>query len=152
MQIIVSPRQNGKTTKIVKWLLEDQKRVLMVGDEKTKKLIIRHFPEARMASDRIFTLVDFERGTLAVTRFAKGTSLGIDDLDLILCYTLLGRAFSVDFFTWTDPDTNIVHDTVAVERDQLDRLEKASRKLARLEGAGVDNWEGYDEAMRDEES
>ena len=32
---------------------------------------------------------------------------------------------------------------------ELAVLEANDRKLAALEGAGVDNWEGYDEAMRD---
>lgn len=31
---------------------------------------------------------------------------------------------------------------------ELSQLRKDSAKLAALEGAGVDNWEGYDEAMQ----
>ena len=36
---------------------------------------------------------------------------------------------------------------VAITVDEWKRLQEESYKLAALEGAGVDNWEGYDEAM-----
>ena len=37
---------------------------------------------------------------------------------------------------------------VLVNAKRLERLEQAERTLAALEAAGVDNWEGYSEAMR----
>lgn len=36
-----------------------------------------------------------------------------------------------------------------VSRKELESLREDSHKLLKLEGAGVDSWEGYEEAMRD---
>jgi len=36
-------------------------------------------------------------------------------------------------------------------RGQVAKLEESHVRLARLEAAGVDNWEGYSSAFRDEE-
>jgi hypothetical protein len=38
-------------------------------------------------------------------------------------------------------------DMVSISNDRLQELLKAEAKLIALEAAGVDNWEGYDEAM-----
>ena len=40
-----------------------------------------------------------------------------------------------------------MNDTVTISKEEYDSLLEASDKLLALEGAGVDNWEGYDEAM-----
>ena len=37
--------------------------------------------------------------------------------------------------------------SVTIKREDLVRLVKASMKLEALEGGGVDNWEGYGEAL-----
>jgi hypothetical protein len=37
---------------------------------------------------------------------------------------------------------------VEVPKEQYDELIEAQEKLSALEAAGVDNWEGYDDAMR----
>lgn len=37
--------------------------------------------------------------------------------------------------------------TVTISKKEHQRLLKSERKLEALEGAGVDNWEGYDYAM-----
>jgi hypothetical protein len=37
--------------------------------------------------------------------------------------------------------------TVTISKEEYESLLEASDKLLALEGAGVDNWEGYDEAM-----
>jgi hypothetical protein len=37
---------------------------------------------------------------------------------------------------------------VSVSLEEWSGLQAAANKLAALEAAGVDNWEGYDEAMR----
>lgn len=36
---------------------------------------------------------------------------------------------------------------LGLTRESLEQLREDSRKLAALEAAGVDNWEGYDDAM-----
>ena len=38
--------------------------------------------------------------------------------------------------------------TVTIPKQEYDRLEKDSQWLACLEMAGVDNWDGIEEAMR----
>jgi hypothetical protein len=38
---------------------------------------------------------------------------------------------------------------ILIEQERLDELEESERKLWALEAAGVDNWEGYDQAMQD---
>ena len=37
---------------------------------------------------------------------------------------------------------------VSIKVEALNRLIMRDRQLSKLEAAGVDNWEGYDEAMR----
>ncbi len=37
---------------------------------------------------------------------------------------------------------------VEIEESELKELREAAKKLNALEGAGVDNWEGYDDAMQ----
>jgi len=36
---------------------------------------------------------------------------------------------------------------VGIDKQKLESLIKAQRKLAALEACGVDNWEGYSDAM-----
>jgi hypothetical protein len=43
------------------------------------------------------------------------------------------------------PQTN--EETVTISVEEYDRLLECEYKLIALEGAGVDNWEGYDDAM-----
>ena len=38
-------------------------------------------------------------------------------------------------------------DTVTISASEYKQLLKAQAKLDALEGAGVDNWQGYDDAM-----
>jgi hypothetical protein len=38
-------------------------------------------------------------------------------------------------------------ETVTISKEEYESLLEDSNKLLALEGAGVDNWEGYDEAM-----
>ena len=40
---------------------------------------------------------------------------------------------------------------IAIPADEYYELTEAYVKLTKLENAGVDNWEGYDEAMREED-
>ncbi len=39
-------------------------------------------------------------------------------------------------------------ETVIIDKTEYERLLKASEKLDALEANGVDNWEGYGEAIR----
>lgn len=41
-----------------------------------------------------------------------------------------------------------LRDLVDHLQSEVDRLERVERELDALHAAGVDNWEGYDDAMR----
>lgn len=44
-------------------------------------------------------------------------------------------------------------DKITITQQEYNELKMAKEKLTKLEGAGVDNWEGYDYAMSaDDES
>jgi hypothetical protein len=42
-----------------------------------------------------------------------------------------------------------MEETVTISKKEYDELLEESKKLSALESWGVDNWSGYDEAMRD---
>ena len=42
---------------------------------------------------------------------------------------------------------NNMEETVAISKKEYESLLEDSEKLSALEAAGVDNWEGYDNAM-----
>jgi hypothetical protein len=44
----------------------------------------------------------------------------------------------------TYQERRIVTETVTISRDEYEGLKVAERKLAALERAGVDNWQGYE--------
>lgn len=46
-----------------------------------------------------------------------------------------------------DKATERAKDYVTIRRGEYEELLQAQRKLDALEASGVDNWEGYDEAM-----
>lgn len=47
-----------------------------------------------------------------------------------------------------DPDNVNQHNTVTITKAEYDFFVKDQDKLSRLEAAGVDNWDGYHDAMR----
>lgn len=50
---------------------------------------------------------------------------------------------------WGNSIIEVTSNDIAVDRDTLLQLIKDSEKLAALEAEGVDNWEGYYEAMKE---
>lgn len=66
---------------------------------------------------------------------------GWDDPTVMTIASLLHRARA------TQPLTADV-DTVTISRSEFNRLTEADDELGALHAAGVDNWEGYGEAMR----
>lgn len=42
----------------------------------------------------------------------------------------------------------MAEETVTISRKRLDELEETEREMTELQAQGVDNWEGYGEAMR----
>lgn len=87
MIVYVAGRQQGKTTAIVRWLLEDpQHRCILVGDQERKKHIMRFLyrfapiRDKKFWEDRIFLAAPIhfqQRGYLA-------REIGIDDLEYVL--------------------------------------------------------------------
>lgn len=43
------------------------------------------------------------------------------------------------------------YENITIAKSLYDRLRAAEKKLNALEAAGVDNWEGYDQAMREDD-
>lgn len=58
---------------------------------------------------------------------------------------------NVEYIPWGDSDIVItdINAKVNIDKDTLLQLIKDSEKLAALEAEGVDNWEGYYEAMKE---
>lgn len=58
---------------------------------------------------------------------------------------------NVEYIPWGDSDIVItdVNAKVNIDKDTLLQLIKDSEKLSALEAEGVDNWEGYYEAMKE---
>ena len=50
---------------------------------------------------------------------------------------------------WGDSIIEVINNAVSINRDTLLQLIKDSEKLAALEAEGVDNWEGYYEAIKE---
>jgi hypothetical protein len=59
-----------------------------------------------------------------------------------------GHLFDTYVYTPEESPVETV-ETVTIPRAEYDRLRKDSDTLTRLQEAGVDNWEGYDIALRD---
>lgn len=50
---------------------------------------------------------------------------------------------------WGNSAIKVINNAVSINRDTLLQLIRDSEKLAALEAEGVDNWEGYDLAIRE---
>ena len=50
---------------------------------------------------------------------------------------------------WGNSTIEVINNAVSVNQDTLLQLIKNSEKLAALEAEGVDNWEGYDLAIKE---
>lgn len=67
-------------------------------------------------------------------------------------FTILSENTTVDRTSVvTDEVFGLVQPEIERLRARVAELEEDSKKLARLEAAGVDNWEGYSNAFRDDE-
>lgn len=71
-----------------------------------------------------------------------------DNLTKTPAQLIYGTARAADIAAHTDSATAANSEsTVTIPTSQYLKLVGAAKKLAVLEGFGVDNWEGYDEAM-----
>lgn len=50
---------------------------------------------------------------------------------------------------WGNSTIEVINNSVSIDADTLLQLIKNSEKLSALEAGGVDNWEGYDLAMKE---
>lgn len=101
----------------------------------------REFPDAREMRKLTATLEDFTRVRLVDATFHGG--------DMFDGYTFTRVIPDTDRSTTVEPGpTDTV--TVTVTVAEYEKLRDAARRLAQLEAAGVDNWEGYDDALRDD--
>lgn len=50
---------------------------------------------------------------------------------------------------WGNSTIEVINNAVSINKDTLLQLIRDSEKLAALEAEGVDNWEGYDLAIRE---
>ena len=50
---------------------------------------------------------------------------------------------------WGDSVIEVINNAVSINKDTLLQLIRDSEKLAALEAEGVDNWEGYYEAIKE---
>lgn len=104
MQVIVGPRQSGKTTELVERAKEQEASILVHSLER-KHALEALYPELDMRDNtcksRIYTYNDLERGNL---RGTHPTDLMIDDMDMFInrCvreFTVVGMAVTGDAIT-----------------------------------------------------
>ena len=50
---------------------------------------------------------------------------------------------------WGNSTIEVINNTISINKDTLLQLIRDSEKLAALEAEGVDNWEGYNLAIRE---
>lgn len=115
MLIVVGDRQTGRSTAAVKWLLQDELRILVTCDWKTKQhlwgLAIEFSNERPSTAlmyyeDRIVTVQEVCDNAL---RGRSVSEVGVDDADVILAMllgvpkvtlaTVVGKAVAPIFFT-----------------------------------------------------
>ena len=83
-----------------------------------------------------------KRHTDAIVKFVEGVS---DDCTLLL--DQLGSWDQNDLMITQGWIASLERETVTILKKEYDDLLDDQMKLLSLEGAGVDNWEGYDFAM-----
>ena len=54
-----------------------------------------------------------------------------------------------EYIPWGNSTIEVINNAVSINKDTLLQLIRDSEKLAALEAEGVDNWEGYNLAIRE---
>lgn len=80
--IVLGSKGSGKTIRMIKWLKEDQGRILSVLTSRTKDDIVRNFKLSQEDADRIISHYDLEKRLKLKGRIVTG--LAIDDLEAFL--------------------------------------------------------------------
>lgn len=80
MKILYSPRQGGKTTRMVEWLREEQSRMLVTFSDKEARRLVELYPDL---VNRIVTWREYvERRSFAWNKHPS--KIAIDNADIIL--------------------------------------------------------------------
>lgn len=110
-----------------------------------KDKAFEHHSGVIRVGDRVCAFVPAEDGKRFVT---YATVEKINKKTITVLYSTSGG-----FWEITVPPRyfylHMKYSEVLIDGDALEELEKDSHILAALQGAGVDNWDGYDEAMED---
>jgi hypothetical protein len=93
MQLIHEPRAAGKTTKMMKWLMEDSTHVLIVFSTQEKQRIIKEYAKEELNTgeqlplwvERIYTPFEYSQRH---GRFTGKEVLAVDNADMVLEYFL----------------------------------------------------------------
>lgn len=91
MKVEILPRQMGKTTRLIKWLLEDNSRIIITFSEHEADRIKRYYfrsdgvfrPKIKKSDfKRILSMQEYmEKKTMG---YKKPLNIGIDNADIIL--------------------------------------------------------------------
>lgn len=115
MNLILLPRAGGKTTRMVEWLLEDDRRVLIVPSEGAVAYVLSRvydmdpgIDRARFAERRVFTPRRFQNARQAGFGFVSAREVGVDDLGQVL-QQLLGASVSVATDTHVGLEVPLFH-------------------------------------------
>lgn len=86
MEIDYSPRGAGKTTRLIQWLSEDNRRILLTfSRSEAERLQATYDKEDRLGfSQRICTFSDYIERRGIAWRSGQNNEVGIDNADIIL--------------------------------------------------------------------
>jgi hypothetical protein len=108
MKIFVAGRQEGKSTVAVEWLLQDERRVLITNDMRSKQHLLGIVQRLRYKERPSILLTYYTQriATIGMVRDHEAfrgldiSEVGVDDADVILP-RLLGIAQNISFATVT---------------------------------------------------
>jgi len=79
MKLYITGRCGGKTTHMVKWLMQDANRILITFNECEAKRIVHHFKLSPCDSERVMSVKQYLQSPKPQNR-----CIGIDNADIIL--------------------------------------------------------------------
>ncbi|MFA5733075.1 MAG: hypothetical protein WC934_13895 [Acidithiobacillus sp.] len=112
MRIICKKRQEGKTTELLEWALNDSNRIIVVCNYNYAKELQKYVSILR---DRIFTYNDIFGSSKKLFGKPHDIEIGIDNLDQFKSTEILEMLFfsphfkQVTCFTTTYPNEDIKH-------------------------------------------
>ena len=125
MEIFVAPRQGGKTTTLLQWVVDAPQgtaRVLVSPTERESNRLVRESRTSKaFCSAEEWQFVSWEKftrsGTLPLwaTRSFERFEYAIDNLDAIIQQMVLPHAHSIGLVTWTSEGLLIRHGDGNVE-------------------------------------